>query len=121
LESMNLLRGIFIRSVFILLAGIAFLNMSFILAEINALDLAKKYKSLVQMVINAGLEEEKEAGGEASETDSIEVDLIDGLLTHYEILLTSAKRRNKTLDRLALHPGHNETFSPPPDGISIPC
>jgi hypothetical protein len=119
---MHLLRGNYTRRIFILLAGVAFLNLSFILAEISALGLAKKYKSLVQMVTNAGLEEEKEmGGGESGETDSAEVDIIGQSLTHYKLLFSAATDRNKKPDNRSVHPGHTEKFSPPPDAISLSC
>jgi hypothetical protein len=113
---MHLLRETKARRIFTLLAGIAFLNLSFILAEISALGLTKKYKSLVQMVTNAGLEEEKEAGGEAAgESDTAGLDLIEENLAHHKILFLSAEQRNKVLHNQSLHPGHADIFSPPPD------
>jgi hypothetical protein len=118
---MHLLREKYTRRIFILLAGVAFLNLSFILAEISALGLAKKYKSLVQMVTNAGLEEEKEMGGECGESDSAEVDIIGQSLTHYKLLFSAATDRNKKPDNRSVHPGHTEKFSPPPDAISLSC
>lgn len=120
---MHLLRGNYTRRIFILLAGIAFLNLSFILAEISALGLAKKYKSIVQLVTNSGLEEEKEMGGESGESDSAEeVDIIGHSLTNYKLLFSATIDRNKKTDNQSVHPGHIEKFSPPPDGhVSLSC
>jgi hypothetical protein len=115
---MNLLRATKACRTFTLLAGIAFLNLSFILAEISALGLTKKYKSLVQMVTNAGLEEEKEAGGaETGESDIAGVDLMEENLAHHKILFLSAEQRNKVLQNQSIHPGHADIFSPPPDRL----
>jgi hypothetical protein len=102
------------------MAGIAFLNLSFILAEISALDLSKKYKSLVQLVTNAGLEEEKEIGGEAGESDSSEeVDIIHLQISHYQIPGAETASWKKHWSTPSVRPGHIEKFTPPPDGASF--
>lgn len=63
---MNLFRGKFTRRIITLLAGITFLNMSFILAEVAALGLSKN-TILIQNILNAGIEEENGCDGESNE------------------------------------------------------
>jgi hypothetical protein len=115
---MNRLRKHFLRKLFTLLAGLTFLNMSFILAEIAMLGLKDKYNTLVQNIINAGLEEEKELGGETGESEfAKEVNLIQHHLVQYRILFTKLEDQNKRLGRLSLCGGFLQRFSPPPERI----
>ena len=58
---MKFFRNALFSRIFALLAGITFLNMSFILAEFDALGMAKNVK-IVQIIINSGIEEEKHRG-----------------------------------------------------------
>jgi hypothetical protein len=119
-RNMHLLRENFTRRVFILLTGIAFLNLSFLVAEIRVLELTSKYKSLIQLVNNSGLEEEKEAGGEGGESDASEEveDIIEHSLTCYRISISILKQETIDSHAFSVRPGHAEKYSPPPDGRS---
>src|SRR5687767_3322661 len=113
---MNRLRGPHACSIFALLAGITFLNMSFILAEFDALGLSMN-SPLIQSIINSGIEEEKETSSESGEGDPAkEVHLfLQHTLNHYIILFQTGQQRNKALDNFSTHAGYKQNFSPPPE------
>jgi hypothetical protein len=90
--------------------------MSFILAEIHALGLSKN-STLIQNIINSGIEEEKETSTENVEIDTgKEVHLfLQQALNHHLIIFQTGQQRNKALENLSLHSGYKENFSPPPE------
>jgi hypothetical protein len=69
LTAMRLCRIKNVSRVLAFIAGLAFLNLSFILVELAALDI-KSDNPIVKNLTNNGFEEEKEAGGQSSEEDS---------------------------------------------------
>lgn len=81
---MKLFRKEFSLRFFAILTGVVFLNMSFFLAELNALEFSKKNKALYESLVAslAGIcEEEKDVFGGESETESLskEVDIFVSL------------------------------------------
>lgn len=106
------------RTWFILLSGICFLNMTFLLAEISVLGLPDEYTSLVETLINSGLEEESEAGTESSEGEELFKEVFfdsDNNLTHHQHQYLAGQQREKILSNLSIHPGFLKRFSPPPE------
>lgn len=86
---MKIFRKEYSLRIFATLTGVVFLNLSFFLAELNALEFNKKNKALYETMVSAlaGIcEEEKDAfGGESgSETESLskEIDICIDLLQH---------------------------------------
>lgn len=100
-----------------MLAGLAFLNMSFVTMEIRVLDLVKEYKTLAQLVANAGMEEERDACGESETSESAkEADLPDNFIDicHSFLGLMVQNKRSTTNDSIS-DLSHLETFCPPPE------
>jgi hypothetical protein len=87
--------------------------MSFILAEVDALGLSKN-STLIQNIINSGIEEEKETEKGESEHGK-EVFLFFEALHHQTVLFHVGELCNKSLNNLLLNSGYKKTFSPPPE------
>ena len=90
--------------------------MSFILCEVDALGLNKN-STLIQNIINSGIEEEKETSTE-KEGDSTANEIFLALqqnLNHHGILYLLGKQRNKHLDNQSPTSGYTQKFSPPPE------
>jgi hypothetical protein len=109
-----------VKSLLILLSGLTFLNMSFILAELNAVGVGKQ-SSLFQNIMNAGVEEEKETDT-SSESDGLENEEYLGFDFH--LLLTKSghtpiNRKICNRDFGLFDSGYLESFSPPPENLSI--
>jgi hypothetical protein len=111
---MKLFRKSYLMKLFVLLAGITFLNLSFILAELSAIGLGRS-SAIVQNLINSGFEEEQESSSE-SEGDS-EIEFLLSLHQHQDhaIMLLSVAQASTSLCCQDVHPGHLTTFSPPPE------
>ncbi|HYG01994.1 MAG TPA: hypothetical protein VD927_06075 [Chryseosolibacter sp.] len=114
---MRHLRKTYIKSVFTLVAGIAFFNLSFVLAEFKMLNITDS--ALVQSLINTGFEEETEHGNESSEADTSSVkgllELCYQNLIHHQILTIAAQQRDKVIENMAVNAGYVKIISPPPD------
>jgi hypothetical protein len=113
---MKVLRLKYFRKIFALMAGITFLNMSFIIAELNSIGLGKN-NSLLQNVLNSGLEEEEEGGSESSESDSIETELYCAAQENflYHNIVTASRQYSKHRVNSLFDLGYREVFSPPPE------
>lgn len=110
------LRKSILSKLFALLAGVTFLNMSFVLAELSALGFSRT-STLVQNFINTGFEEEKE-GGESSEPDSTVKEIYFSTtenLQHHSIDFLSGSKRDRLLTNLTVEPGYFEIMYPPPE------
>ena len=115
---MKLFRNNLNRKLFTFLAGVTFLNMSFILSEVDALGLSKN-STLIQNIINTGIEEEKETSTEKpgdNSTNEILLSLQENL-NHHSILYFLGQQRNKHLDNESPTSGYTRIFSPPPDSL----
>jgi hypothetical protein len=113
---MKLFRNKVNRNLFTFFAGITFLNMSFILSEVDALGLSKN-STLIQNIINSGIEEEKETSTEKAgdhSTNEILLSLQENL-NHHSILFFLGRQRNKHLDNQSPQSGYTRKFSPPPE------
>jgi hypothetical protein len=114
---MKKLRATYFRKVFALIAGIIFLNMSFIIAELSSIGIGKE-NTLLQNIMNSGFEEEEEGGPESSEADPLEDELYFSLvdcLYQDKIALLTALQFNKNLANNLFDSGYREIFSPPPE------
>jgi hypothetical protein len=112
---MSIFRKSFLKTLFLILTGVTFLNMSFILAELQAVGVARD-SAVVQNFINTGLEEEKETSSE-TETDS-ETEFLFSLHHHADhgIELYTGSILKSTLDaHKDVHKGYLTRFSPPPE------
>jgi hypothetical protein len=112
---MHAFRNTFTRRLITFLAGLTFVNMGFIIAEVEALGLNKR-SSLVQNIINTGAEEE-ESSPETSEDDAFtEIDLsLHDPFRHDEIILFNTSKRNHHTLTISLSSGYYKNFSPPPE------
>lgn len=107
--------------IFSLVTGVIFLNMSFFLAEVCLLDLKSKemIENVANLVINGGLEEERDAhtpGGDVP-LKMFSVSSGDLLLRHSKLFLIASRMHQECTDHY-MHADHSEKFSPPPDFFS---
>jgi hypothetical protein len=100
--------------VFVLLAGITFLNLSFIMAEFSAIGFGKN-SAIIQNLINTGFEEEQESSSESEADPEIEFLLSFHQHHDYAIILFSVTQAASFLRTQDIRPGHLTTFSPPPE------
>jgi hypothetical protein len=113
LWGMMLFRKSYVMKVFVLFAGITFLNLSFILAEFSAIGLGKD-SAVIQNLINWGFEEEQESSSEG-ETDSETEFLISPHHDHAIILFAVTQSASSLRTQQDVRPGHLTNFSPPPE------
>lgn len=96
---MMMLRNKPIQRWMALFTGIAFLNMSFFLAEVSALKLDKNQKMLeniAKLIAGAASEEEKDIFGSASEEDNLTQSELD-------LFLSSTKTTENFLIPVSIH------------------
>jgi hypothetical protein len=115
---MSPFRHRFFVRLFALLTGVMFLNMSFFLAEVSALEISDKglIENIAKLVSSSGFEEERD--GESSESDSAakEVDLLNNQVQiHHQSLFLTATKANHSWENLYPHANYSQTFTPPPD------
>jgi hypothetical protein len=120
LYTMNSWRLPLLRRILTAFTGLVFINMSFFLAEMNALEIRKKNKVLWENMVKvfAGVnEEEKACGGElADEADpmtkevDLEANIPDAITLHFIIVAKPAIH----IEGAALRPGVFEIKNPPP-------
>lgn len=115
-----LFRNLYITRSLAIFVGVLFLNLSFILAEINALELEKKnralYENLVRLLSGAGFEEEKDASAEASSELGNEVNMYFQLDkdSSFSCLYSAEKFRGYYKSSNILG-SFRKIFSPPPE------
>jgi hypothetical protein len=116
---MKLFRIGFIRDTMIFIAGIAFLNMGFFLAEVSALDLGK-YTRLLENIAASGFEEERDCGGEQTPGSGDADEKVDLMSHHYliqhSVPVPLALQRKGSRNELFCYYHHLEIFCPPPEG-----
>jgi hypothetical protein len=118
---MNSLRNHFLAKPVAFLAGLAFLNMSFFLAEVSLLHFEKRemIENIAKLILNTGFEEERE--GESSNENSIKETL---LCQQFQIHGTSSFLISIGIHCVLVnhyrHANHSVKFSPPPDFVSVP-
>ena len=112
---MQVLRSKIYRVSFVILAGLAFVNLSFILADMRMLDFNQDHP-LYTVVSTLG-EEEQEQETPSGEKNSVkEVDVAAGQLSLYHASISEvAAHQNKHNGDLAIIAGHKRIFSPPPE------
>lgn len=116
---MKLFRGHILSRLITLITGIIFLNLSFILTEINSLELKENnvelYNNIVRMVSGIGAEEEKDVAGETESSAEKEVNIFcinHGQLTADYYLITCGLHASE--QNLKLLSGNHEITTPPP-------
>jgi hypothetical protein len=112
---MKLFRTSIARGTFILLTGIAFLNLGFVLLEVNLLDINKDLP--VFSSLNAYGAEEEEHGEEAPSSESgKEVDLhVDELITHHQVVVGNTQQTEAHLYNLKVISASQPPPCPPPE------
>jgi hypothetical protein len=102
-----------------IVTGIVFLNLSFILTEVNFFELKQKnsklYEIIVKVVSGVGAEEEKDATGEKEASSEKEVNVFclnQTLLSTDFYLITSGLHVTEL--NLKLLSGNSEIQTPPP-------
>jgi hypothetical protein len=115
---MMIFRNEKVTRTFSLVTGVIFLNMSFFLAEVCMLDLQDKQmiENVCNLVINGGLEEERDAHGSGNDVPVKPFTMASEhlLLRHTSLFLIAAKIHQDSEDHY-LHADHSEIFSPPPE------
>jgi hypothetical protein len=117
---MKFIRIQFIKVVVILISGLTFLNMSFILTELNALGLGK-HSTLFQNIVNAGIEEEKETDS-CGENDCLENEEYLSFNNDFSLKASVIElKKLKFIDHNCslFDSGFQESFSPPPEELFI--
>ncbi len=106
-----------------LLTGIVFLNLSFLLTEMNALELEKKnyplFESMVKFLSGTGFEEERDVSGETS--IEIETDSNDYIQSYIRVQLVNHSPLSNTTagsNTTNLLSCFREIFSPPPEQLN---
>lgn len=114
---MKAIRKLFWTKALAVIAGLAFLNMSFFLAEVSVLNFEKGelMENIASLILNTGFEEERD-GESAPENNAKEIHLlVQQVQIHYaSSLLISTQVIGTVVDHY-LHADHSFTFSPPPD------
>lgn len=104
--------------IFSLFTGVIFLNMSFFLAEMCMLDLEDEemIENVCNLVINGGMEEERDAHTSGSDVPIkvFSINSVDLLLRHSSLFLIATKVHQENEDHY-LHADHSEIVSPPPE------
>lgn len=100
-----------------LLTGVIFLNMSFFLAEVCLLDIkdARMIENVCNLVINGGLEEERDTHSTSGDASLKMFSIAAGLYLHHASVFLIASKINPDTEDNYLHADHSEIFSPPPD------
>jgi hypothetical protein len=110
---MERLRHKFIRIAFLSLTGLAFLNLGFVLLEVDLLQIDKQLP--VFSALSAGAEEEEQGEGSAKEQGK-EIDLhVGDHLSHHNTLSCNELTRERHLFQLKITAGFASKFSPPPE------
>jgi hypothetical protein len=114
---MNSIRQHFLSKVTAFVAGLAFLNMSFFLAEVSLLKFEKKelLQNIANLILNTGFEEERD-GEPSGDNLTKEINL---LVQHLNIHGNSSIYISIKLNRILVdhyrHADHSLVFYPPPD------
>jgi hypothetical protein len=112
---MNLFRISVPRVAFILFTGLAFLNMGFVLLEVNLLNMNKDLPVFCNLS-NFGAEEEEQGEESSSGESGKEVDLhVGDMLAHHKVDTSNNEAREKHLHNQKLISGFLTKFSPPPE------
>ena len=115
---MNSFRQRYLVKAFALITGTMFLNMSFFLAEVSALNITDKglIENIAKLVSSSGFEEERDGESSPNDSSGKEVDLLNlQIQIHQQSLFLTASRANHTWENLYPHANYSQTFSPPPD------
>lgn len=115
---MQLLRHVTATKVFSLFTAVIFLNTSFFLAEVRMLDLQDQQilENICNLVLNVGLEEERDGHSPGTDTPLKEIALLgDNLLMRHSSLFLIAFKSCDHSEDLYLHADHSKKFSPPPE------
>jgi hypothetical protein len=115
---MRIFRSIGFQRLLVMIGGIAFLNLGFVVTEFRLIAPGAK-NALIDNLANTGFEEEKETDGETSSESSVkEVDLsISNYLHHVSHLVLVAQKSIQHYFDSALDRGFKEIFSPPPENL----
>lgn len=117
---MKFYRNTFIRKTLVLLTGLLVLNMSFFLAEVEALKLLhnkQMVENIAKLIMGAATEEEKDLAGGAEEGGSIlkEIDLLlspEQLLPRSFTAINDKDRHPGAVEKIIVR--SSDTVSPPP-------
>lgn len=113
---MRSIREHFLSKLLAFAAGLAFLNLSFFLAEVSLLKIEERelIENIAKLILNTGFEEERE--GESSGENSIkEIIAMHQANIHGISSNLISTRINSVLVDHYRHANHSFTFSPPPD------
>jgi hypothetical protein len=114
---MKFFRKSHIAKLLLILAGVTFLNMSFIPAEVAFFGIDND-SALIENLAKYGVEEEKEGGGEKNEGDDStkEIDLsITPFAERFITFILKPFSHNGDFVNLVINAGFKETFFTPPD------
>jgi hypothetical protein len=109
----------YLRLSLILITGIAFLNLTFFMAELSLISNAKNkplIEQLQKLISSSVNEEEQDATPENGSSKEVEVDFFPFRTTSLRDFETVMDSRLKTAYiHLQVHPGFSRISTPPPD------
>jgi hypothetical protein len=116
---MNCFRKNFFSKIAALITGLLFLNMSFLLAEIDLLEVSDRQilENIARLVSMGGLEEERDGDSQTEKDASIEDFIIPHPGVSEQAKSSELKTEIHALDDLYRHANYSQTFSPPPDFV----
>ena len=116
---MKMFRNQSALKIFTLFTAVIFLNMSFFLAEVSMLELKDKQiiENVCNLVLNGGLEEERDA--HSGNDTALKVFSMAGenLLLHHSFRFLLASKMHLDAEEHYRHANHSQIFSPPPELI----
>lgn len=115
-----MLRNPFLAKPLTILIGVIFLNLSFVLAEVSALDFENHdsalFENLVRLISTSGFEEEKDANGEPTHEISSDVNFyIQQNLKFPHIKSLIISNLNGSYSSAKVSKAYQPIFSPPPE------
>lgn len=108
-----------ITRIFCVFTGVIFLNMGFFLAEVCLLNLKDRHmiENVTKLVLNGGLEEERDAHAGGDVPGKMFSLLSNESLIRHASLFLIAVKIHQVLEDLYPHADHSTKFSPPPDSF----
>jgi len=112
-RDMKFCRTSFWMKLAVLVSGLTFLNMGFVMSELDALGLKDNFRS-VQSIVN-NITEEEENSGECEADAENEMFLGTYLDLTLSCVIIKSAQFSTLHDNLSVRSAHRKNFSPPPE------
>jgi hypothetical protein len=120
--AMQIFRQRYIRLVTIAIAGLAFVNLTFFMAELSLIktDRNKPLIEQLQKFLSTSVnEEDPDAANESGSSKEIEDVILFHIPTFSRLALITNSRLEVAYSIQGLHPGYAKVHTPPPDSFHI--